>query len=108
MLLMGKSTISIAIFNSYVLRKPEGMSPKMDFPIENGGSFHSYVTNYQRVRSCSIAATCFGSQDQRQRDHDALGAHREAGAGLSDHAHLAPLRSSVFYNDKATTEDGNF
>ena len=21
----------------------------VDFPIENGGSFHSYVTNYQRV-----------------------------------------------------------
>ena len=51
----------MAIFNSYV-SLPEGTRPgyvnslllKMaieivDLPIENGGSFHSYVNVYQRV-----------------------------------------------------------
>ena len=31
----------------------------MDFPIENGGSFHSYVTNYQRVSQTSTGSHQF-------------------------------------------------
>ena len=57
MLLMGKSTISMAIFNSYV-KLPEGKWIEIvDFPIKNGGSFHSFMLVHQRLPTKSIVAT---------------------------------------------------
>ena len=53
----------------------------MDFPIENGGSFHSYVDVYQRVtspswnavRPLSCGTTCFHCQGGGWTDRRGLG-----------------------------------